>query len=108
MADILIGKRGDTLTGRVLTDPFRFRTAFGDHDFPRDQVWRIHIDVGHGAGPDEIHLKTADRLGGTLLDEAIRFRREGGGELTIPKDALHTIHLGLLFDRERKALADFE
>lgn len=106
MPDIVVGRDGSTLTGRVVTDPIKFKTGFGSFDFKKRQVWRIHVRLDYANGQDEIVLRSGDTMLGELKSSPIRFRRAGGEEIKIPKDMIHTVHLGNAFDKNARALSE--
>ena len=106
MSDIVIGKAGDSMSGRILNPTIVFEGGFGPVEYPRDEIWSIEIDVPYaGHGPDEIRLRTADRSRGTMVTEPIEFEDESSGQtFQIPRDRIKLLRFGLLFDRNARRL----
>jgi hypothetical protein len=99
--DMLIGRSGERLQGRILNAAFHIVTPFGPLTVPSGRISYIHFQVAGSPTRDEIHLKNVDVLGGKVRDETVDFRADTGEALAIPRAAV----LLALFDWRLTGLA---
>jgi len=91
--DIVIGRRGDSLSGTVLARSFRVRSRFGTLALEKKRIAWIHFGELDGGRSDEVWLRAGDRLAGKVLGRSFKFRDSGGGLLTIACEDVHTLML---------------
>ncbi len=89
--DLVIGRSGDSLAGRVLNPSFRIKTAFGTHDVPTREIRRIYLFAPRKRRPDEVYLKNSDKLVGIVQGDSVVLRRDSGPDLSIPFKAVLAI-----------------
>jgi hypothetical protein len=102
--DIVIGRRGDSLSGTALVKSFRVRTRFGTLALDRKRIAWIHFRELEGELPDEVWLRVGDRLATKVDGTRLRFRASGGGLLILAYDDVHTLMLNLSPDRRAARL----
>ena len=76
--DVIIGRRGDSLTGRLLDTAFDIQSDLGKLRVTTDRIAWIHFRNPPQAPDDEIWLVNGDRLSGAIEQEAVDFQPEGG------------------------------
>lgn len=96
--DIVIGRRGDSLSGTAMIRSFRVRTRFGTLTLDKKRIAWIHFGELDGGENDEVWLHAGDRLAGKVLGRSMRFRESGGTTLTISYDDVHTLMLNTVRD----------
>ncbi len=89
--DLVIGRSGDSLAGRVLNLSFRIKTAFGTLEVPARQIRRIYLFAPRTRRPDEVYLKNSDKLVGIIQGDSVALRLSAGTELSIPFKAVLAI-----------------
>ena len=92
--DILLGRTGESLRGRVLNRSFHIRTPFGRLTVVTPEIRRLYFQAPGTPPRDEIYLRNFDKLVGTIEEQTIEFRPTTGAELEIPTTAV----LVVLFD----------
>ena len=96
--DIVIGRRGDSLSGTALVKSIRVRTRFGTLTLEKKRVAWIHFGELDGELTDEVWLHAGDRLAGKVQGRGFKFRASSGGLLTIPYADVHTLMLNTTRD----------
>jgi hypothetical protein len=102
--DIVIGRRGDSLSGTALVKSFRVRTRFGTLLLEKKRVAWIHFGELSGDLADEVWLRSGDRLAGKVLGSGFKFRASGGGLLTIGYADVNTLMLNTTRDARAATL----
>jgi hypothetical protein len=98
MRDIVIGRNGDSLGGKVLDPGFTITTDFGQSlTFKTKHIHWIHFKNPPRTTVDEIWTATDDRVRGALEGKAVRFRPQGQKEISIPYSAIHTLLVNQVF-----------
>jgi len=92
-ADMIIGRKGDSLLGTVLDKQFRVRTDFGNLTLAKKRVAWIHFTNPPQFETDEVWLHAGDRLLGKVAGSSIRFRPTGGAEIQVPFSVINTLML---------------
>ncbi len=92
--DLIIGRRGDSLTGRLLEQAFDIQSALGKLKITTDRIAWIHFRNPPQAPEDEIWLINGDRLSGAIEREAVEFQPDGGDPRRIPRERIHTLMIG--------------
>lgn len=86
--DIILGRRGDSVTGTVLNKHFTMSTDLGKITIPTAQINQIRFK-GTGSRPHEITLVNRDTMRGTIQEESVRFRRDGDAEaIEVPASSI--------------------
>ena len=86
--DIVIGRVGDSLQGRVLNEVFHIQTQFGALAVATRQIRRIYVRAPGAPRHDEIYLKNSDKLVGTIEDPAVVLHPAAPPDLSIPMAAV--------------------
>ena len=89
--DIVIGRTGESLTGKLLDRAFTIRTSLGTITAPTRTIQWIHFKRPPQMPTDELWLHNGDHLTGVLAGSAVRFKPLDGATLEIPYRAIHTI-----------------
>ena len=89
--DIVIGRTGESITGRVLDSSFEIRTSLGPITVPTRSVRWIHFENPPEFAADEIWTAAGDRLIGTIRGTRVHFKPQTSGALSIVHRAIHTI-----------------
>jgi hypothetical protein len=85
--DIVIGRRGDSITGKLQHDQIKIKSAFGAISIPTGKIAWIRFKNLPRVPQDEIWLHSGDRLLGKLQHRHLDFKVEGGMKLKIsPSD----------------------
>jgi hypothetical protein len=92
--DLIIGRKGDSLTGTVLEKAFTIRSTFGPITVKKKEITWIHFLNPPEFKQDEIWLKNCDRLSGVLKANNITFKTNEGVTMKIPRKKIHTIAIG--------------
>lgn len=101
-SDFIIGRRGDSLRGRILDKTFDLQTVFGPVTLKTREIEWIHFDrLREG---DEVWLRNGDRLTGRVKQQHVHFRPDAAEERRIPRDVIHTVIVGTGFDRKARSL----
>ncbi len=103
--DLVIGRRGDSLTGRVLDPSFDVEAGMGSLTIATDRIAWIHFRNPPQLPDDEIWLANGDRLSGTVRQDGIEFQPEGGKRMRIPRQQIHTVMIGHGLDPSAHPLA---
>ena|SRR5438034_450729 len=102
--DLIIGRRGDSLTGRVLDQAFDIQSGLGKLTIATDGITWIHFRNPPQTPADEIWLANGDRLSGAIAQDAVGFQPEGGPKLRLPREQIHTVMIGQGIDLEARPL----
>ena len=90
--DLVIGRSGDSLGGKVLEPSFTITTAFGQPlTFKTRDIRWIHFENPPQFPADEIWATGDDHIRGKIRGRAVRFRPDGQKPITIPYAAIHTL-----------------
>lgn len=103
--DLIVGRRGDSILGRVLDRAFSIRAALGRIRVETRRITWVHLEDTPDLAQDEIWLKTGDRLSGTVELKTVRFRTDGGEVLDVPRAAIHSILIGAGFSARARGLS---
>ena len=103
--DLIIGRRGDSLTGRVLDEAFDIVSGLGPLRIVTDHIRRIHFRNPPQTPTDEIWLANGDRLSGTIQQDGVEFQPDGGKRMTVPRERIHTVMVGQGIDPGARPLA---
>ncbi len=96
--DLVIGRGGDSLGGKVLEPSFTITTTFGQPlTFKTRDVRWIHFENPPQFPADEIWAVSDDHIRGRIRGRAVRFRPEGQKPITIPYAAIHTLIVNQAF-----------
>ena len=104
--DIVTGRNGDSLSGKVLNKTFSIRTGFGEVSLKRSELWGIYFDTRRKRGPDEIRTKDSSSLSGTVLETHVEMEAEGQ-MWSIPTAQIFAVHFGIYRRRSARSLAEF-
>jgi hypothetical protein len=102
--DIVIGRRGDSLTGRVLDREFPVTSVFGPIKVKTRDIALIHFKNPPQFQQDEICLKNGDKLSGTIKKQSVHFKPTQGPALNIPRDSIHTLMINQKWNTRGKML----
>ena len=102
--DMIIGRRGDSLTGRLLDTAFEITSGLGALEIATDRIAWIHFRNPPQQPEDEIWLANGDRLSGAIRQDAVEFQPDGAGRLSIPCERIHTILVGQGLDQQAPRL----
>ena len=102
--DMIVGRRGDSILGRVLDRSFSIRAAFGRITVEAKRITWVHLRDSPDLAQDEIWLKTGDHLTGAVEITTVNFRTDGGEVLKIPREAIHSILIGAGFSARARRL----
>lgn len=75
--DIILGRRGDSVTGTVRSTSFTIATDLGNVKVPTSQINQVSFRTGAKERPHEITLTNRDILRGRIQEEVVRFQRLG-------------------------------
>ena len=101
-SDLVIGRNGDSLGGKVLDPSFTITTDFGAAlTFKTKNVYWIHFKNPPQAPADEIWTASDDRVRGAIQGSAVRFRPDGQKAIAIPYSAIHTLIVTPVFSARR-------
>ena len=90
--DLVIGRNGDSLGGKVLDPSFTITTGFGQAlTFKTGNIYWVHFRRPPQTPEDEIWTATDDRVRGAIRGRAVRFEPEGQKAISIPYTAIHTL-----------------
>jgi hypothetical protein len=92
--DVIVGRRGDSITGQVQDKSFAIEAAFGRIRVETKRITWVHFEDKPDVPRDEIWLKNGDRLTGKVEPRTVRFRAASGEMLTVPRSAIHSILVG--------------
>jgi hypothetical protein len=102
--DIVVGRRGDSLTGKLREKHFEIKSDFGKVRVPTKKIAWIHFKNPPRVESDEIWLAGGDRLTGTISRKSISFEPDAGETLKIPCKAILTLIVGARMGRGDKSL----
>lgn len=103
--DILIGRNGDSLTGKVLDRSLTIRSGLGALEVELRRIRWVHFRNPPEFERDELWLDSGDRVSGEIEGTGIRFKAPGGKTLEIPYASIHTIVVSPALDRNAPRLA---
>ncbi|MBI1798636.1 MAG: hypothetical protein HYR73_02995 [Candidatus Eisenbacteria bacterium] len=89
--DIVIGRGGDSLLGRVLDPRFTILSSFGSVTVETKRIQWIHFRNPPQQAQDEMWCNESDRLSGELQGHEVKFKPVSGATMTIPYTAVHTL-----------------
>ena len=92
--DVVIGRHGDSLTGRVLDSSFEIETGLGVLAVATERIAWIHFRNPPQVPDDQLWLANGDRLTGALRRNGIEFQPQGGKPMSIPRERIHTVMIG--------------
>jgi len=102
--DLVIGRGGDSLGGKVLESSFTITTAFGQTlSFKTRDIRWIHFENPPQFPADEIWAAGDDHVRGRIRGRTLRFQPEGQKPITLPYTAIHTLIVNQSF-ASRKSL----
>lgn len=105
ISDIIIGRRGESISGKVMDKSFDISSVFGKISVKTESITWIHFMNPPQFKQDEIWLKNGDRLTGKIKQDIILFKLEDGTRREISRDAIHTIIISqALSERGRKLI----
>lgn len=103
--DLIIGRRGDSITGKVLNKSFAIKSSFGAVTVKTAEITWIHFKNTPRFKQDEVWLKNGDRLSGKIGLDHIDFKADTGDRLKIHRDSIHTVIVNQKWnDRGKKLL----
>ena len=102
--DIVVGRRGDSLTGKVRDKHFEIKSDFGSVKVPTRKIAWIHFKNSPRPESDEIWLVAGDRLSGSISKKHISFEPDAGKTLKIPCKAILALVVGARMGRTDKSL----
>ena len=102
--DIVIGRTGDSLTGKVLDRSLTIRSGLGALEVELQRIRWVHFQNPPEFERDELWLDSGDRVSGQIEGTGIRFKGPGG-TLEIPYASIHTIVVSPALDRKAPRLA---
>ena len=98
MRDLVIGRGGDSLGGKLLDPSFTIATAFGQTlTFKTRDIRWIHFENPPQFPADEIWAASDDHIRGRIRGRAVRFRPDGQKPMTIPYARIHTLIVNQVF-----------
>jgi len=89
--DIIVGRAGDSMTGRVLDKRFTITSPLGEIGIETRRIQWIHFKNPPNVPADEIWFNMSDRVSGVIRGDHVSFRPAGGGKLSIPYASIHTV-----------------
>ncbi len=102
--DMIIGRKGDSLTGKVLNREFSIKSVFGAVKIKTGDITWIHFKNPPRFKEDEIWLKTGDRLSGQIKQNHIEFKSETGQTLKISRNSIHTVIVNQKWNERGRSL----
>ena len=87
--DILVGRKGESLTGKVRNKSFTIDSALGRITVRTDQINQIRFKK-----PQEITLLNRDVITGAIMDTHVAFKRSDGVAADIPVSAILYVLIG--------------
>jgi hypothetical protein len=102
--DLIVGRRGDSLLGRVLNPTFSIRASLGKLSVETKRITWVHLKDSPDLAQDEIWLKTGDHLTGAIEVKTVQFRTDQGTMLAVPREAIHSILIGAGFSARARRL----
>jgi hypothetical protein len=90
IADQVILRNGDSLSGQIQTKSFPVRTAYGTFQLEAAQIASIEFDATKQAAA-AVLLKNGDRLSGTVELESLRFTLMSGEAASFDGKSIKTI-----------------
>lgn len=89
--DIVVGRKGDSLSGTVQDKQFSIQTVMGLLTFPKKHVAWIHFVNPPHFSVDEIWLHSGDRVSGKIRGSSLKFKPDSGETMSIPFASIHTV-----------------
>jgi len=90
--DIIVGRAGDSITGKVLDKQFTIRSPLGPITLATRDIQWIHFKNPPLVPSDEIWFNMSDRVSGVIEGDQVSFKPAGGGQtLSIPYASIHTV-----------------
>lgn len=100
--DIVVGKNGTSLAGKVLSKHFVIDTGLGNLKIPIKKIWQIHFRSPGGQPKDEIIMRGNMSAKGTIRTDPVLFH-EGASDsdMEIPKDRILSILFWRRIDNDK-------
>ena len=90
--DIIVGRAGDSITGKVLDKQFTIQSPLGPIVLATRDIQWIHFKNPPSVPTDEIWFNMSDRLSGVIEGDHVSFKPATGGKtLSIPYASIHTV-----------------
>lgn len=90
-ADLIIGRAGDSLRGKVLDKVFHIETELGTLEAKTKSINRMHFKDGVNFAEDHIWLKNGDQFTGRIVEDEVRFKRDDGSQLAIATRLINSV-----------------
>lgn len=104
-SDIIIGRRGDSINGKVMDKSFDISSVFGNISVKTESIIWIHFMNPPQFQQDEIWLTNDDRLTGKIQQDVIHYKlEEDGTQRDISRDLIHTIIINQFLSKRGKKL----
>jgi hypothetical protein len=103
-SDMIIGRHGDAISGKVMDKRFDISSVFGNIAVKTENIIWIHFMNLPQFKQDEIWLTNDDRLTGKIQQDVILFELEAGTQREISRDAIHTIIINQFLSKRGKKL----
>ena len=103
--DLVIGRKGDSLGGKVLDPSFTITTEFGQPlTFKTRNIRWIHFKNPPQFPADEIWTANDDLIRGAIQGGTVSFRPAGQKPISIPYSVIHTLIVNQAFSAKRSLL----
>jgi hypothetical protein len=90
--DIIVGRAGDSITGKVLDKQFTIRSPLGPIVIATRDIQWIHFKNPPVVPADEIWFNMSDRVSGAIQGDHVSFKpASGGAAMNIPYASIHTV-----------------
>jgi hypothetical protein len=89
--DLIVGRAGDTVTGKVQEPAFHIETELGTLEPKTPSINRIHFKDGVNFPEDQIWLKNSDQLTGRVVGKEVHFKTDGGAQLIIATRLINSV-----------------
>jgi hypothetical protein len=103
-------KNGDILLGNISAEIISIRTNYGTLSFKKEDVSRVSFGTSGKAQKekewDTLYSKYGDKLTGTISASQIKITLLTGTDLSILRDHIKEVELGVAIDNEQKALQE--
>lgn len=103
-------KNGDILLGNISAEIISIRTNYGTLSFKKEDVFRFSLGTSGKAQKekelDTLYSKYGDKLTGTISASQIKITLLTGTDLSILREHIKEVELGITIDNEQKALQE--
>jgi hypothetical protein len=90
--DIIVGRAGDSITGKVLDKQFTIQSPLGPITLAARDIQWVHFKNPPMVPSDEIWFNMSDRVSGVIEGDHVSFKPATGGKtLSIPYASIHTV-----------------